>query len=104
MEHIVYSEIWNDCCSADEPDNLRMSVPHMRVPVGSLPNERKSFIVEFDAIGFVQFDFWGFIKGKIIYQAAGLHQGDPNQLPLPLVKLVAEPLLVNPSPCLSAAV
>lgn len=104
MEHIVYSEIWNDRSSTDGLDHLRVAIPYSRVPVGSLPNERQSFIVDFDNIGFVQFDFFGFIKDQIIYQAAGLYQCDPNQLPLPLVKLVAEPLLVTPSPCLSAAV
>ena len=97
MEHIVYSDLWTDVGASEGVDRLRLSISFSHIVTGSLPSEQKSFVVGFDAVGFIQFDFLTFIKGQAIYQATGLHQHVRDQLPLPLVKLVAEPLLADPS-------
>lgn len=96
-EHIVYSDLWTDAGSQEGVDRLRLSISFSNIGAESLPSEQKSFAVGFDAVGFIQFDFLTFLKGQVIYQATGLHQCAPDQLPLPLVKLVAEPLLAAPS-------
>lgn len=104
MEHIVYSEIWTDPTLEDDSYLLRIAIPAIKIMAGSIPAERRSFLVNFPGIGFVQFDYLSLIKGRIVYLATGLCLRDPDQLPLPLVKLVAEHLLVTLSPSRSTVV
>lgn len=96
-DYIVYSDIWFDPNRTSEGNHLRLAVPITQMVPNSIPGEHRPFIANMEGIGFVQFDFLGFIKEKGIYQATGLHRCGPDQLPLPLVKLAAAPLLVAPS-------
>lgn len=97
MEYIVYSDIWFDAASLEEGFHLRLAIPMTQITQGSIPAEHRPFLAAVVGLGPVRFDFFGFIKTKVIYQATGLNRDDPDQLPLPLVQLAAMPQTAIPS-------
>lgn len=97
-EYVVYSEMWSEAWGDENENLLLIALPISQITVGSQPYKGAPFAAHITNIGLIEFEFLTPFKGQVVYRATGLHQCDPDQLPWPLVKLVAAPRLVGPSP------